>query len=147
MAQYLLLAHSILRWIVVLIAISVTGNMLWRYAKAAPWTGVDRRAALIFTIAFDTQFLLGVLVYAFSPMIRDAMGHMAQAMKDPSVRYFVAEHPTIMLLSLVFAHVGSVLARKAPTDRLKFGRAATYFGIATVLMLWGIPWFRLATKA
>ena len=143
MAHYLLVAHSILRWLVVLIALSVAGNMWWRYAKAAPWTGADRRAALIFTSALDIQFLLGIIVYAVSPITREAMGHMADAMKSPTVRFFVAEHPMIMLFSLGLAHAGSSIARKAPTDRLKFLRAAGFFTLATGLMLWGIPWWRL----
>ena len=147
MTQYLLFAHSIFRWFVVLIALSVTGNMLWRYAKAAPWTSVDRRAALIFTSALDIQLLLGIIVYGVSPITREAMGHMADAMKSPSVRFFVAEHPMIMLFSLGLAHAGSSIARKAPTDRLKFLRAGGFFTLATALLLWGIPWWRLTAKA
>ena len=147
MAHYLLLAHSIFRWVVVLLALSVTGNMLWRYARAAPWTGADRRAALIFTSALDTQFLLGLVVYGVSPITREAMGHMADAMKSPSVRFFVAEHPLIMLFSLALAHAGSSYARKAPTDRLKFLRAGSFFTLSTALILWGIPWWRLTAKA
>jgi hypothetical protein len=147
MTQYFVIAHSIFRWVVLLVAISVTGNMLWRYAKAAPWTGADRRAALIFTSVLDTQFLLGLVVYGVSPITREAMGHMADAMKSPSVRFFVAEHPMIMLLSLALAHAGSSIARKAPTDRLKFLRAGGFFTLATALMLWGIPWWRLTAKA
>jgi hypothetical protein len=147
MTQYVLIAHSILRWVVLLIALSVTGNMLWRYAKAAPWTGADRGAARLFTTTLDIQFLLGIVVYAVSPITREAMGHMADAMKSPSVRFFVAEHPMIMLVSLGLAHAGSSIARKAPTDRLKFLRAGGFFTLATALMLWGIPWWRLAAKA
>jgi hypothetical protein len=147
MAQYLIVAHSIFRWLVLLVALSVTGNMLWRYAKAAPWTGADRRAALIFTSVLDTQFLLGLIVYGVSPITREAMGHMADAMKSPSVRFFVAEHPVIMLFSLALAHAGSSIARKAPTDRLKFMRAAGFFAVSTALLLYGIPWWRLTAKA
>ena len=147
MTQYLLIAHSTFRWVVLLIAIAVTANMLWRYARAAPWTGADRRAALIFTSALDTQFLLGLIVYGVSPITREAMGHMADAMKSPSVRFFVAEHPIIMLVALALAHVGSSIARKAPTDRLKFLRAGSFFTLSTALILWGIPWWRLTAKA
>ncbi len=147
MAQYLLIAHSVFRWLVLLIAFFVTGTMAWRYAKSASWTNADRRATVIFTSALDTQFLLGLILYGVSPITRAAMGHMADAMKSPSDRFFVVEHPVIMLLSIGLAHAGSVMARKAPTDRQKFMRAAGFFALSLALMLWGIPWSRLMTKA
>jgi hypothetical protein len=146
MAQTLIVAHSILRWLVLLIAFSVTGTMAWRYAKAAPWTGADRRAMLIYTSALDTQFLLGLILYGVSPITREAMGHMADAMKSPSTRFFVAEHPLIMIVALGLAHAGNVIARKAPTDRLKFMRATGFFALSLGAILWGIPWWRLTGK-
>jgi hypothetical protein len=123
--------------------VTVTATMAFRYAKASAWTGTDRVAALIFTIVLDTELLVGLVLYGVSPITRGAMKDMATAMHEPSVRFFVAEHPTIMVLAVLFAHLGSVFAKKAPTDRLKFGRATAFFAVSTGLVLWGIPWFRL----
>ena len=143
MTPTLILLHSLLRWAVILIMVTVTATMAFRYAKASAWTGTDRVAALIFTIVLDTELLVGLVLYGVSPITRGAMKDMATAMHEPSVRFFVAEHPTIMVLAVLFAHLGSVFAKKAPTDRLKFGRATAFFAVATGLVLWGIPWFRL----
>jgi len=143
MTPTLILIHSLLRWAVILVMVSVTAAMALRYVKAAVWTASDRRSALLFTIVLDTQFLVGLVVYGVSPITRGAMKDMATAMHEPSVRYFVAEHPTMMLLSVLLAHAGSVFAKKALTDRAKFGRATAFFAASTALMLWGIPWFRL----
>ena len=143
MIPTLILLHSLLRWAVILIMVTVTATMAFRYAKASAWTGTDRVAALIFTIVLDTELLVGLVLYGVSPITRGAMKDMATAMHEPSVRFFVAEHPTIMVLAVLFAHLGSVFAKKAPTDRLKFGRATAFFAVSTGLVLWGIPWFRL----
>lgn len=143
MTPTLILIHSLLRWAVLLVMVSVTATMALRYAKAARWTDADRKAMLFFTIFLDTQFLVGLVLYGMSPITRGAMKDMATAMHEPSVRFFVAEHPMIMVLSVLFAHAGSVFAKKAPSDRVKFGRAAGFFAVSTALMLWGIPWFRL----
>ncbi|MEI6813177.1 MAG: hypothetical protein WCL36_03265 [bacterium] len=143
MTPTLILLHSLLRWAVILIMVTVTATMAFRYAKASAWTGTDRVAALIFTIVLDTELLVGLVLYGVSPITRGAMKDMATAMHEPSVRFFVAEHPTIMVLAVLFAHLGSVFAKKAPTDRLKFGRATAFFAVSTGLVLWGIPWFRL----
>jgi hypothetical protein len=143
MTQTLLIIHSLLRWLVLIVMVSVTATMALRYAKAAHWAPADRKAMLAFTILLDTQFLIGLVLYGVSPITRGAMHDMATAMHEPSVRFFVAEHPMIMVLSVLFAHAGSVFAKKAPSDRVKFGRAAGFFAVSTALMLWGIPWFRL----
>lgn len=147
MTPTLLLIHSLLRWAVLLVMVTVTLTMAFRYAKAAAWTATDRRAMLAFTILLDTQFLIGLVLYGVSPITRGAMKDMATAMHEPSVRFFVAEHPMIMLISVLLAHAGSVFAKKAPTDRIKFGRATAFFALSTALMLWGIPWFRLTAAA
>jgi hypothetical protein len=144
MTPTLLLIHSLLRWAVLLVMVAVTATMALRYAKAAAWTATDRRAALFFTILLDVQFLVGLVLYGVSPITRGAMQDMATAMREPSVRFFVAEHPMIMLFAVALAHAGSVFAKKAPTDRLKFGRATMFFALSTALVLWGIPWWRLA---
>lgn len=144
MTPALLLTHSLLRWAVVIVMLTVTATMAFRYAKAAPWTATDRRAALFLTILLDVELLLGLVLYGVSPITRGAMHDMAGAMREPSVRFFVAEHPMIMVLAVALAHAGSVFARKAPTDRLRFGRATAFFALATALVLWGIPWWRLA---
>jgi hypothetical protein len=68
---------------------------------------------------------------------------MATAMRTSDVRFFVAEHPAMMLVALALAHVGSIAARRAATDGAKFRRGALFFGLSMALMLWAIPWFRL----
>jgi hypothetical protein len=147
MPETLLIVHSVVRWFLLLIGAAVVGKMALSYAKASPWTEADRKASLLFTVGMDVQFLLGIALYGVSPITRGAMGHMKEAMGSPSVRFFVAEHPMIMIFALVLAHAGAVIARKAPTDRLKFMRTTGFFALSLGLVLWGIPWWRLAGKA
>jgi len=135
----ILVAHNILRWIVLaagLIALVKTaGN--WRLAGSGapastrPWTA-------IFVGALDLQFLLGLILYLVeSPITRAAFQNMPAAMKDHELRFFAVEHTTYMLIALIAAHVGSALVRKA-----KFRGATIGFGIALLVILAGIPWWR-----
>jgi hypothetical protein len=119
-----LLLHSWIRWIVVVLGI---------VAIARASAGADRRdrAALLFTIAVDVQFLVGILLYvALSPMTRAAIHNMGGAMHTSALRFWAVEHPFGMVLALVFAHVG----RSRPR------RAALFFTTALVLILLGMPW-------
>ena len=142
----LLLLHSWFRWVVLLAGLVALARMAVGWMKSLPWTPGDRRAGLLFTVALDIQLLFGVWLYAVSPLIRKAMSDMATAMRTPDVRFFVADHPATMLLALLLAHVGSVAARKAPTDGMKFRRGAVFFGLSLALILWAIPWFRLLSR-
>lgn len=47
-----------------------------------------------------------------------------------------------MILSVGFAHLGSMLPKKAAMDADKHARAAIFFALALLFLLLGIPWGR-----
>lgn len=131
--------HSWLRWAVILLgifaiirAIGATGSRRW--------TRSDDRAAMLFTIAFDLQFLTGLLLYfVLSPITKAALQHMDAAMRTAALRYWAVEHPSAMLVALVLAHAGRVLVRRAP--EAKKGRMALIFFVLALLLILGMtPW-------
>ena len=61
-------------------------------------------------------------------------------MKDPALRFWAVEHVAAMFGAVVLAHVGRVLARKATTPAPSARGCSICFGLATVLMLLGMPW-------
>jgi len=143
MPSTLLVVHSLFRWLVLAVALYAVLRMVIGLATARAWAEEDRKAGVFFTIAMDVQLLLGVVLFAVSPLIRQGMSDVSGAMKDSSVRFFLAEHPVFMVLAVVLAHVGSVVARRGPTDRVKFVRGAVGYSLAFALLLAGIPWWRL----
>ena len=98
---------------------------------------------MLFTVALDVQLLVGIALYAVSPLVRGGLRDVTTAMRAPDVRVFMADHPAIMLVAVGLAHVGSVAAKRAPSDGAKFARGAVWFGLSLALILFGIPWFRL----
>jgi len=89
----------------------------------------------------DTQMLLGLLLYlALSPSMQEILNHFGASMKDPATRFWAVEHVTAMMGAVIVAHIGRVLARKAKTPAAKRMRLLVCFGLATVLMLVGMPW-------
>ncbi|MCX5767411.1 MAG: hypothetical protein NTZ43_09345 [Gemmatimonadetes bacterium] len=144
MAHILLIVHSYVRWLVLLAALVAVARAVSGVATGRSYGVADAKSALFFMIAMDTQFLLGVVLYGVSPLMREAMRNMGASMADAPTRFFVAEHPTFMLLALVLVHVGRVLIKRAELDRAKFVRSAVSFAAATGLILAGIPWWRLA---
>lgn len=96
-------------------------------------------------IALDVQMLLGLLLYlVVSPNMAEIRAHFGEAMQNPQLRFWAVEHVTAMLVAVVLAHVGRVLARNAKTATAKRGRLLACFGLATILILVGMPWPGLA---
>jgi hypothetical protein len=130
-----LVAHSALRWLVILAGIWAVVSVLpanWKYGRRpSPVPG------LLFSVLLDIQLLIGLALYlALSPVTTAALQDMGAAMKDGGWRFWAAEHPALMLLAVVFAHLGRPRrgAREANT------RAMIWFGVALLAILLATPW-------
>jgi hypothetical protein len=130
-----LLIHSWVRWIALVAGVGTTFAAIRRQNATA------ERWALITMMTLDIQMLLGLLLYlAVSPNMQAILANFGGAMKDPVARFWAVEHLTAMMAAVVVAHVGRALARKAATPDAKRVRILVCFGIATVLMIVGMPW-------
>ncbi|MHB1225124.1 MAG: hypothetical protein ACYC2G_13945 [Gemmatimonadaceae bacterium] len=135
--------HNIVRWLALIAAVFAVMRAISGWVSRSAWTPSSAGPGRIFTISLDVQFLIGILLYAvLSPVTKAAFADMASAMGQREIRFFVAEHAVFMVLALVAAHMGKVLAPKGATDTLKYRRAAIWYGLATLLMLAGMPWWR-----
>ena len=75
-------AHSLLRWIVLMACLWALLRVWSGLLGRAEWTRKDQMAGLIFTSLLNVQFVLGLILYAISPIMRTAMANFATAMKD-----------------------------------------------------------------
>jgi hypothetical protein len=132
--------HSLLRWIVIIAGLWVLTRVWSGLLGRAEWTRKDQIAGLVFTSLLNLQLILGLILYAISPITRSAMANFAAAMKDSTLRFFAVEHFAGMLVAVVIAQVGYSVSKRAVTDRAKFLRSAVAYSIATVLIVASIPW-------
>jgi hypothetical protein len=132
--------HSLLRWIVIIACFWALMRVWGGFFGRSEWTRKDKAAGLVFTSLLNVQLILGLILYAISPITRMAMANFAAAMKDSALRFFAVEHLAGMLLAVVVAQVGYSISKRAPTDRGKFLRAAIFYSIAGVLILASMPW-------
>jgi hypothetical protein len=140
MYTLLLVFHSWLRW-----AAIITGIISFVSALTGDSSNVrgDRsdRFGLAFMATLDMQLLLGLLLYFFlSPNTAAVLKDFGAAMRDPIARFWAVEHVGTMLVAVILAHVGRVLARKAPTPSARRTRLLVCFGIALAAILAGTPW-------
>src|SRR5262245_52953604 len=131
----LLFVHSWIRWIVL---VAVVGTVL---AAARRHDASADRWSLAAMTTLDLQMLIGLILYFIvSPNMREILANFGGAMKDPASRFWAVEHLTPMLAAVVAAHIGRALARKAATSDARGKRLLTWFSIAFVLILIGMPW-------
>lgn len=141
MYETTLTVHSILR-VAVLVLLGVA---FLRSAQGAlsgrTYTGSDRRSALFATIALDLQLVVGLVLHvALSPVTHNAFTNMGAAMKDPELRRWTVEHPMLMLVAIVVAHLGAALRKRSESDVRRHRWTALTLGVALALILIGMPW-------
>jgi hypothetical protein len=125
----------------------VTLHSFWRYVVLitavialvmafAGWLGPQaqrtllqpgvRRTGALYIMALDIQALVGIILWI-------AKGWYAVP------GFFRAEHPAIMILAVIAAHVGMALAKRSPQPQRAARAMALGFAISLVLVLIGIP--------
>ncbi len=133
-------AHSLLRWIVILACLWALIRMWGGLIGKREWAKADKLSGLAFSSALNLQVVLGLILYAVSPLTQAALGNFRAAIKEPAVRFFVLEHPVTMILAAVIAQVGYSMAKGAAADRSKFLRGGIAYLVAAILVLASIPW-------
>lgn len=126
--------HNLLRWVIVLGGVYALVLMLRGLLTQAQWTPSDGTAARVFTYSLHLQLVVGVILYAITPLLSGGIG---AALTD---RLLLIEHVVLMLVAVVAAQLGTSLARRASTDRAKFTRAFAGYLVALVVIFWATPW-------
>jgi hypothetical protein len=143
MYPFILAIHNILRWIVLILGLLATVMAWIGWLRKREWQAGDRKPGSFFAISADIQLLVGLLLYVFfSPLTRSAFSDFAAAMQVADLRFFALEHAVYMLLVVLFAHLGSILPRRAKSSGAKFRAAAICFSLAVLFIVIGIPWNR-----
>lgn len=137
----LLHTHNLLRWVVLIAGLITLVQAFRGLDGSRPYAGT-RKVGLIFTSGLHLQLLLGLGLFVVSPFIQAAMADMKATMADRAVRFFVAEHPTLMVVAVVVATIGSIVAKNAANDAARHRKALVFTAVTLLLILAGIPWQR-----
>jgi hypothetical protein len=138
----LLTAHNIVRWLVILAALYVLVRAYSGWFRKKRFGKADDQAGLIFSITYDVQFLVGLIVAIISPNVQVALANLRNAMQVPELRFIVFEHIPFMVVSLAIIHIVGARIDKVQDDVAKHRLAAIGYSVAIALTLWAIPWFR-----
>lgn len=138
---FLLTLHNTWRWVVLVIAILTVVTAWLGWLGKRSWSDRDRRLGSLTAISMDIQLLLGFLLYFLGEwgfkVLRQGM-EVVRSSAD--YRFFALEHLAVMLVAVVFAHLGSILPKKVADSTAKYRRAAIWFTLMLLLLFFGTPW-------
>jgi hypothetical protein len=136
-----LLAHSWLRWAVVVAGLFAVGRAIAGAAGRRSWSHADERAGFWFGTLLDVQFVLGLILYLLlSPITRAAMQDFGAAMSSPGLRFWSVEHAFGTIVGLALVHVGRARARKLTDSAARHKVAAISYTLGLLAILVSIPW-------
>ncbi len=135
--------HNLIRWLVLILGVIALVRAYRGWFGKRDWSALDQRISVFFTSALDIQLLLGLLLYFFlSPITKLAFSDISGVMGNAQARFFILEHALYMFISVVLAHVGAVLARKAENALIRHRYVAIWFSLSFLAILIGMPWSR-----
>jgi hypothetical protein len=128
MYSFVLTLHSLLRWVVVILAVVTVARAFRGWFGKKEWMALDGRLGMLSSISIDLQLLMGLILYIFlSPSTKSAFQDFGATMSDQGLRYWAM-------------HVGRAISKRAVGATSKHRRAAIFFGLATLAILFAIPW-------
>jgi len=139
--QLFLSLHNLLRWAFVIVAIFAIVRAYRGWLGKRTWSAADDRSGMLFVTLFDTQVLVGVILYIFfSKEGAISLTNFSQSMAAPENLFFGLVHWILMIVALGLAHAGRVMTRRLSDGAAKFKRAALMFSISTLIVIAAIPW-------
>lgn len=132
--------HSYWAYLVLAILIFAVINAVIGFIKKKQFTDKDLRIGLFTLIVSHIQLLIGLSWYFMSPWYQALKADAGAVMSDKATRLLAVEHPTVMILAIVFITIGWSKHKKKTADAAKFKTFVIFYGIGLLLMLSRIPW-------
>jgi len=133
--------HSGWAYITLIILIFAVVNAIIGLNSKKEFTDKDLRISLFTLIVAHIQLIIGFIAFFVSAQFEYVLDNgMGAAMKEPTIRLFVVEHPLMMILAIVLITMGFSKHKKQNTDKGKFKTIALYYGLGLLFVLSRIPW-------
>ena len=137
--------HNLTRWGIVILDLIAIIRAFSGWLGKKEYTPADNRAGILYTIAFDIQFLLGIILYFSKGWFGVLTADFNVAISAVQTRFFAIDHLVLMLAALTLAHIGRALSRKAANAARKHRSVAMWYALSFTLMLTAVPWPFTAT--
>lgn len=134
MHNVLLITHSYLRYIILIMLIVVIITSLVGLINKKPYSDTDNKLGLFLFISTHLQLLLGLILFFVSPAVQFS----GEAMKDPSIRHWLVEHNTAMIIAIVFITLARTTSKKMTNSEARHKRMLIFNLIALAIIIFTI---------
>jgi Na+/H+ antiporter NhaC len=134
--------HNLLRWVILILLLVSIYKSYTGFSTKKQFDAGDKKVWLFTMIASHITLLLGLFQWGHGSLGFFNMPDMpfGDIMKNPTTRFFIVEHPVLMIIAIVFITLGHGMAKKSIDDTTKYRKAFRYFLIALILILVAVPW-------
>lgn len=147
MFAILLHLHSLLRWVILVLAVVVIFKSYSGMTAGRPFSAGERKAGLFLMISAHTTLLVGLYLWLFGPWGLANIRNLGfgEVMKNDVYRFYAVEHIFGMLVAIVLITIARGVSKKNIPDAAKHKRTFWLVLVALVIILVTIPWpFRAA---
>jgi hypothetical protein len=138
--NFLVVLHSYLRWILLILLLVSLLKSLSGLNGRKTLTAGDKKVWLFTMITAHINLLIGLILLFVGRISFTNIPEGVSVMKDATYRFFLVEHPLMMLIAIVFITIGRGQAKKSIPDAIKYKKAFWFFLLALILILAAIPW-------
>ena len=128
--------HSTLAYAVLAIVAIAVINAFLGLSSKRNFTKNDRSLSLVALILSHIQLVVGLVLWATSPLGKDAMSQMSNA----AMRLTAVEHPLINIIAIVLITIGWSKHKKEESSNGKFKKIGIFYALGLLLILSRIPW-------
>mgnify|MGYP003412157665 FL=1 len=128
--------HSTLAYAVLAVVAIAAINAFLGLSSKRNFTKNDRSLSLVALILSHIQLLVGLVLWATSPLGKDAMSQMSNA----AMRLTAVEHPLVNIIAIVLITIGWSKHKKEESSNGKFKKIGIFYALGLLLILSRIPW-------
>ncbi|MEM6321290.1 MAG: hypothetical protein AAF960_26770 [Bacteroidota bacterium] len=140
MYYYLLIAHSIFRWLAffgLVVSLILFGVKFIQRKSFSPTDDLLRHST---ATLFHIQLIIGMLLLAKSTLVLQFWQDTQVGFANVQLTFFGLLHPLLMFVAIIIITIGSAKAKRMKEDVAKFRTVLLWFGIGFLLLMVAIPW-------
>jgi NADH:ubiquinone oxidoreductase subunit 2 (subunit N) len=127
--------HSTLAYAVLAVIVFAIVNAFLGLSAKRNFTKKDRSLSLIALIFSHIQLVVGLILWVFSPLGKEAMSQMSNA----ALRLTAVEHPLINIIAIVLITIGWSKHKKEESSNGKFKKIGIFYALGLIFLISRIP--------
>lgn len=140
MYSTVLALHSLVRWLVLVFIVYAVYRAAVGFIKNKTFSKADDALRHWTATVAHIQLIIGMTVYTQSPMVKYFWTDTKAAFQNLDFTFYGIIHLVLMLTAITVLTIGSALARRRATDKVKFRTMLIWFSVALFIIFIAIPW-------